>query len=193
MNKILNLLLLFALTATACNTESHQSDDADDKETTNEKPAKKKGGENEQMAADVCGCVTPHTNTLSGDAKRVFSKALNSDDVEQATREELLKLDEADRIKVSAELEVMGNAFESEDSGLNTCMDKVSKKYKNEPDDPEKAIRQLVDAMQDIKDCELGALIFKAYMTKGMDETDDTPVNDDEAKGKEKSNNKKEK
>jgi len=175
MKKTLSFFIVMASLAMACNSDSKSLDKEDDESTT-ERSSKKKNPM-DAMAADICDCMTPLTRSLSKDARRVFEKALKSDDPETTTREEISKLDEEEQTNVAAEIEVVASAFQKEDSQVNACMNKVSKKYKDEPDDPKKAMKQLIDAMEGEDDCELGALIFKAYMAKGMNETENNDTN----------------
>ncbi len=179
MKKVFSFLLFATILSVACNTDSKEAGNEEEEEQTDERPAKKKNGA-AKMAADVCGCITPLTNTLSPDAKRVFERAMKSDDPENTTEEEILKLDEDRQMKVAAEMEVIATAFQKEDSELNNCMNKVSKKYKDEPEDPKKAIRDLIKEMEKDDDCELGALIFKSYMESGMEDTKNNTNNNDD-------------
>lgn len=164
MTKLFNLLLV-SLLAIACNTGAEKENEEKDNIKI--------------LSKEVCDCLTPLTETMSPEAKKIFKEALESNDVEKTTEDELQKLDEDKRIKVSAEIEVIGNAMQSEDSQVSKCLNKVTEKYKdNKTDDPEAAVKKLISSMEDQKNCELGASIFKAYLAKGMNETESEDSDD---------------
>jgi hypothetical protein len=149
------LLAIGITTIVACNTD-------------NKDPLKE---EREKTASRVCGCITPLTNVLSPEAKRVFERSLKADNVEQVAEEEVSKLDSADQVKVAAQLEMIENAMESESSNLNKCLNEAMAGYtKKESKEPQKDLERFVDEMEKQKDCDLAALMMKAYVKKGTTE-----------------------
>lgn len=155
MKSYLLLMVIGITTIVACNTDNND-------------PGKE---EREKTAKRVCGCVTPLTNVLSPEAKRVFEKSLKADNVEQAAEEEVAKLDSADQVKVASQLEMIESAMESENSNLNKCLNEAMAGYsKKESKDPRKDVERFVEEMEKQKDCDLAALMFKAYLQKGQTE-----------------------
>ena len=131
----------------------------------------KKDPEEDQMktvAARVCGCITPLTGALSSDSRRVLERSLKSDSVERTAEEEVAKLDSAEQVKVNAELEVLENAMESEDSQLSKCLKNATAGL-NQQDkkDAQANLNRFIEAMEKQKNCDLGALIFKSYLNQG--------------------------
>ena len=170
--KIIALFLFLIMTSFyACNSDKSRSEKepdekvADKKQEIKEDTKEKNKTLSSEMATEVCNCLSTLGEEVSDDAKRIFKKVMDSDNPEETAAAEMEKLDESKRAKIDEELNTLINSMESNPQ-VTECMQKLSKKYKDKPDDEDAMLKQLVSNMEKEEGCDMAAGLFKAYMKK---------------------------
>ena len=113
------------------------------------------------MAQDFCNCFSPVTTNLSPEAKNLIVKASDSPNNQQAMLDELNKLNDEQKNKVSQELLVF-REMQNPNSTVNNCIKGVEDKYKNAyTTDKEGFMKKIIDELEDKKGCEVTASLMK--------------------------------
>jgi hypothetical protein len=157
-----------ALVAFSCNPKDDNTKDKekiskdDDENKGKDEDESSSGSDLKKAAAGYCDCFNESYGNIDPKLKRIIIKAGKSDDPRTTLQNEMMKIDdEEEKQKMAQQMQQF-----SDESAINACTKKISKKYDLNEEDP-KVQKKILAELEDNGDCELVAALMQIGLKEG--------------------------